>query len=449
MEIQGIKNIEIVKKVKIRELVLEEEIIRIDGWVHKMRRQGKNLLFVVLRDGSGFLQCVFPKELCNEERIEKLTIESTISVYGILKTVLKGKTAPGNVELSVKYWKEIGFAPSGGDAFETRFNESTGTDILLDQRHLIHRGEKTANIMKIRAEALHAFRAHYKDKKYVEVTPPCLVQTQVEGGSTLFSLKYYQEMAYLTQSSQLYLETVCPSLGNVFCIQSSFRSEKSRTRRHLSEYTHIEAECSFITFEELLEEAEDLICDTLTRILSSNIKKELLEINKELKPLKRPFIRMSYTEAIKWLQDNGIKKEDGSDFIFGDNIPEKPERHIVDTIGEPIILIKFPINNVSFYMKEDSNDKQFAEAFDILLPNVGEVIGGSMRETDYETLIEKFKKNKIDPKPYYWYTDQRKYGTFPHGGYGLGFERFLTWLLSLNHIRDTCLYPRYLDRCQP
>lgn len=442
------------KTIKIRDSVKTRESgevsrVHLFGWVHRMRMQGKNMIFITLRDGTGYLQCILTGDLCRSKEVPKLTVESTISVFGKLVAVPEGKSAPGGHELVVDYWKLVHAAPSGIDAFETRLNKEANPDVLYDLRHLVLRGETASNLMKLRSAFLQAFRAHYIEQGYCELTTPCLTQTECEGGSTLFKLDYYGEPAYLTQSSQLYLETAIPSMGDVFCIQMSFRAEASRTRRHLSEFTHIEAECPFITYEQLLERIEFLVCDVLEKALSSPHGALIREMNPDLKVPQRPFRRMQYTEAIEWLRQHDVRKDDGTLYEFGEDIPEKPERFMVDTIGEPIFLCRFPAEMKAFYMFKDEADRKLTHSTDLLMPGVGEIVGGSMRIWDFDELIAGYAREGIDPKHYYWYTDQRKYGSCPHGGYGLGFERFLAWALRRDHVRELCFYPRYMKRCTP
>lgn len=247
------------KKIKIRASEASRgQRIKISGWVHRLRSQ-KDLIFIVLRDGTGYLQCVLSGQLAQSYDAITLTLETSITLYGIINPLPEGKTAPGNHELAVDYFKVIHRAPGGDEAFTNIVSGDSDPSIQYDQRHLVLRGETASAVLRVRAGVLKAFRKTYEDMGMTEVTPPCMVQTQVEGGSTLFAFNYYGEQAYLTQSSQLYLETCLPALGDVFCVQESFRAEKAHTRRHLSEYTHVEAELCFLNFNEFLEHLEELV----------------------------------------------------------------------------------------------------------------------------------------------------------------------------------------------
>ncbi|KAJ3340376.1 hypothetical protein HDU93_007101 [Gonapodya sp. JEL0774] len=438
------------KQIKIRDATAHRNTrVVVAGWVHRHRVQGKDLMFIWLRDGTASLQCVLTGQLCHTYNALTLQLESTVSLYGTIKEVPAGKTAPGGHELQVDYWELIGAAPGGDDAISNRITPDASPDILFDQRHLVIRGDTASSVLRVRHATLRGFRDFFEKRGLYEVTPPLMVQTQVEGGSTLFKFQYYGEEAYLTQSSQLYLETVLPSLGDVFCITESFRAEKSHTRRHLSEYTHIEAELSFITFNDLLDFLEDMICSVVDYVLASKEAPYFRELNKDFVAPKRPFRRMDYADGIKWLKDNGITKEDGSEYVFGDDIPESPERKMTDAIGEPILFCRFPVEIKSFYMKKDPKDLRLTESVDVLIPNVGEIVGGSMRISDLAELLAAYKREGIDPSPYYWFTDQRKYGTCEHGGFGLGLERFLAWMCNRYTVRECCLYPRFPGRAQP
>lgn len=339
--------------------------VSIEGWAHRIRQQGKMLMFIILRDGTGFLQCVLAKTVCQEAKEMAFQTEATLRLTGLIKELPAGKSAPGGHELSVEKVELIGNAPPGG--IDNALNEESGVDVQLDQRHLMLRGEILSKIMIFRSMLSKHLRQHYYDRGFVEVTPPTLVTGQVEGGSTLFKLNFFGEEAYLTQSSQLYLESVLPSLGDVFCIAQSYRAEQSRTRRHLAEYTHVEAERPFITFEQLLDTIEDLISDLVERILADPVSKQIMdEMNPEFKQPKKPFKRMEYADAIKYLKENNITKENGEFYEFGEDIQEMAERKMTDKINEPIMLIRFPAGIKAFYMSRCKDDESLTESVSLM-----------------------------------------------------------------------------------
>ncbi|CEJ93861.1 Putative Asparaginyl-tRNA synthetase [[Torrubiella] hemipterigena] len=428
--------------------------VKVFGRIHRLRPQ-KQAIFITLIDGFGLLQCILQSgDLTKTYDALTFAQGTSLALYGEMRKVPEGQNAPGGRELHVDYYEVIGTSPGDDEAITNKVSSSQNQwdQQMLDNRHLVLRGENASALMKLRANVEWAFTKTYHDMKFVKVAPPALVQTQVEGGATLFTVPYYDEPAYLTQSSQLYLETVLPSLGNVYCIEKSFRAEKSLTRRHLSEYTHVEAELDFIDFNDLLEHLEEIMCRVIDTVLGDEEMAALLKtLNPDFKRPERPFMRMKYTDAIDWLnaQDPPIPNEDGNPHVFGDDIAEAAERKMTDAINRPIFLTHFPTEIKAFYMKKDPEDRRVTESVDCLMPGVGEIVGGSMRMEGYDELLAAYEKEGIPAKDYYWYTDQRKYGTSPHGGYGLGLERFLAWMANQHTVRTTCLYPRFMGRCKP
>jgi asparaginyl-tRNA synthetase len=423
--------------------------VRVFGRVHRYRQQ-KGLVFITLRDGYGFMQCLLQGDLAKSYDAITLTRESSMEIVGELCQVPEGAHAPDNRELHADYFKVLFKAPGGDEAITNRVQAKGDAQTLLDLRHLLLRGEVASKVMFVRDAVEFAFHHVYKEMRCSKVSPPALVQTQVEGGATLFKFDYYGEESYLTQSSQLYLETCLPSMGDVYCIEKSFRAEKSLTRRHLSEYTHIEGELDFITFDDLLVHLEEVMCRVLETDMSDPKMAAIIkELNPDFEMPQRPFMRMKYSEAIDWLVEHNIPNEEDQPHKFGDDIAEAAERRMTDIINRPIFLTHFPVEIKAFYMQKDKEDPRVTESVDCLMPGVGEIVGGSMRMDDYDELMAAYQREGIDPKPYYWYTDQRRYGSSPHGGYGLGLERFLAWLCKQHTVRDCCLYPRYMGRCIP
>ncbi|KAL0213061.1 hypothetical protein RCL1_006687 [Eukaryota sp. TZLM3-RCL] len=426
---------------------ITEDRLKICGWVHFVRAEGKSLMFLVVRDGSASLQCVLTGNLAKYAYFKGLNCESSISIYGKLAA---DPRAPNGVELQVDYYEIVAISDS---SFDSIISPDSSVDQLLTNRHLVIRGTRASRILRLRSYITHQLREHFFSRGFYEVTPPTLVKGQVEGGSTLFKLGYYGEEAFLTQSSQLYLESALPALGDVFCIMPSYRAELSRTRRHLSEFTHVEGECPFVNFNDLLSIIEDMVVSSCERVMANPVyAAEVMEMNPSFEVPKRGFRRMRYSEAIAWLKENRIYKDEESQtfYEFGDDIPEAPERKMVDTIGEFIFLTHFPSSQKPFYMQRvQEGEHMVTESVDLLVPTVGEIVGGSIRVHDLDLLLENFKREGLSVDAYYWYVDQRRFGSVPHGGWGLGLERFICWILGVHHIRDVCLYPRMVSRILP
>ena len=384
--------------------------VRVFGRVHRERRQ-KDVMFVTLRDGYGYMQVIFTGNLAKTYDALTLTRETSMEIFGELRQIPAGAHAPNDRELHADYYKiHDGWRAAGGDdAITNRVSKDTEHATLLDLRHLTLRGETASKVMIVRDAVEFAFNQVYKELRLRKVSPPALVQTQVEGGATLFKFGYYNEEAYLTQSSQLYLETCLPSMGDVYCIEKSFRAEKSLTRRHLAEYTHIEAELDYINFDDLLTHLEEVMCRVLDVTMADPvIKQYIMDLNPEFKLPERPFKRMKYQEAIDWLVEHEIPNEDGEPPKFGDDIAEAAERRMTDIINRPIFLTHFPTEIKAFYMLKDKEDPRVTESVDCLMPGVGEIVGGSMRMDNFDELMAAFAREQIDPAAYYWYTDQRK-----------------------------------------
>lgn len=389
--------------------------VKVSGRIHRLREQ-KQATFITLVDGYGHLQCILQGDLTKTYDALTFAQGTSLTLYGEMRKVPAGQSAPDDRELHVDYYKVIGTSPSDADAITNKIShqQDQWESSMLDNRHLVLRGDTASSVMKVRSAVEWAFAKAYKEMYFTKISPPAFVQTQVEGGSTLFELDYYGEKTYLTQSSQLYLETGIPSLGNVYCIEKSFRAEKSLTRRHLSEYTHVEAELDFIDFDDLLDHLEEMISTVISTIMADpEIAGYIKELNPEFKAPARPFKRMRYSDAIDWLnaQDPPILNEEGNPHVFGDDIAEAAERRMTDIINLPILLTHFPVEIKAFYMKKDPQDPRVTESVDVLMPGVGEIVGGSMRMEGYEELMAAYEREGISPKEYYWYTEQRKYVT--------------------------------------
>ncbi len=413
---------------------------RVRGWVYRHRDLGKRV-FIVLRDSEGILQLVASKDYTEPESLEaarRATIESSIVAEGV---VARDPRAPGGVELRLEKLRVVGLA----EDFPIKGGE--GIDYLLDVRHLWIRSRKLTAVWRIRDTVFRAAREFFESRGFWEVSPPMLTQAAVEGGATLFKVDFFGKPAYLTQSAQLYLEALIFSLEKVWTLAPSFRAERSRTRRHLYEYWHLEAEEAWAHMEDEMRLVEELVAYMVKRVLEERLEElSLLKRDTEkLEPAtKTPYPRIRYEEAIRILSGKGLPLE------YGDDLGADEERVLTEEFEKPFFLTHFPMELKSFYMKPDPENPREALAFDLLAPEgVGEIVGGSERQDDYSALLEQIKSRGLNPEDYQWYLDLRRYGTVPHSGFGLGVERFIMWIAGLDHIRDAIPFPRFRDRLYP
>jgi len=417
--------------------------VRLRGWVYRLRKQ-KDKAFIILRDDrGGIIQCVLPSS-----SVTDLTIESSLEVGG---TLFKDERA-----------KEGGFEIRGNDVkiysiasndFPIRKYQST--ELLLDYRHLTLRTRKMITIAKIRASILERMRDWFIENDWIEVTAPTIVKSAVEGGSTLFPVKYFKDEAFLSQSAQLYLEALIFSLGPVWTIGPSFRAEKSRTLRHLAEYLHLEAEAPWLTMNELLSIQEKLLIELIRHITEHN-KGELEFLNQDVLALDKatgPFDKLSYSEAIDFLRSNDMKIQDGKmirNIEWGDDLNIDSEKVLTKDRSNPVFVFGYPLQIKPFYVKEDPEKQGIALSADLLLPNgFGEVSSGGIREDDIALLKTRIKNEGLNLDSYSWYLDLRRYGSVPHGGFGMGIERLLRWIINLEDIKECVLFPRTMARLNP
>ncbi len=430
--------VEVERVLKDEDLVGKEVIVR--GWVHRKFWVGGKI-FVRIRDHSGVVQCVIDKSIVNEASwnvAEKLGMESSIEVVGNVRI---DKRAPGGKEIVVSDLRAYGLAPP----FPIKGREDV--DYLLDNRHLWLRSRRMTAIMKIKHSVLKIMREWLIRNGWWEVTPPILTGSAVEGGATLFEVKYYDKKAYLSQSAQLYLEVMIFSLGKVWSITPSFRAEKSRTRRHLSEYWHLELEAPWHDMEDMMKVAEELVAYTVGKVIEER-REELEFLGRDISKLKPateiPYPRITYDEAIDRLKAKGFR------INWGENLGADEERALTEDFNKPFFVTHFPKKIKAFYMKLDPRNPEVVLGFDLLAPEgYGEIIGGSQREDDYDKLLSRILEEDLDPSNYKWYLDLRKYGSVPHSGFGLGVERLVMWIAGLDHIRDAIPFPRFRGRLYP
>lgn len=414
--------------------------VTLKGWVHNSRSSGK-IKFLLLRDGTGFCQCIYFKGECEEKALNdfsQLTQETTVKITG---SVRKEDRSPGGVELGAEtleilhLTKDFPISP-----------KEHGVDFLLNNRHLWVRSKKQNAILRIRAEMISAIYDFFNGKGFTLADAPILTPNACEGTSTLFETQYFDEKAYLSQSGQLYMEAMAAALGKTYCFGPTFRAEKSKTRRHLIEFWMVEPEVAFANLQDNMELAEHFVEYIVQRILK-NKKAELKILERDssaLEKIKAPFPRLHYKEAVKILLKENPQFKDGDDFGATD------ETIISSQFDRPVFVHHYPTVIKAFYMKEDESDPIYSLSCDLLATEgYGEIIGGGQREDSLSVLEKKIKQHNLNAEHLKWYTDLRKYGAFTSAGFGLGLERTLSWICGLSHVRETIAFPRMYGRMQP
>lgn len=422
----------------VQKFLNQEVILR--GWVFNFRSSG-SIYFLQFRDGTGRIQGVTSKNDVTPEvwgACQKLTMESSVELAG---TVKEEKRSPYGFEMQVKDLKVIQLA----DEYPIAKKEH-GVDFLMDQRHLWIRSPRQEAILKIRDGIIWALREFFHKNDFILTDSPILTGVAAEGTTNLFEVNYFDEKAYLAQTGQLYLEATSAALGKTYCFGPTFRAEKSKTRRHLTEFWMLEAEAVFMDHEGNLKLQEEMM-EYVVKYILANYEKELKILERDVEALKKvavPFYRLTYDEAIKKLN------ELGSDIKWGDDLGGDDETILTKQYDKPIFVTHYPAHVKAFYMKPDPENPKVVLNADLLAPEgYGEIIGGSQRNDDLKSLEEKIKEQNL-PKEYFnWYLDLRRYGSVPHSGFGIGLERTVAWICGLDHVRETIPFPRLLNRLKP
>ncbi|ALS73875.1 asparagine--tRNA ligase [Planococcus rifietoensis] len=430
------------KKITIAEMAkYNGQTIKLGAWVANKRSSGK-IAFLQLRDGSGFVQGVVVKAEVGEEIFAKakaLTQETSLYVTGEVK---EDERSAFGYELAIS---EIEVIQEAKDFPITP--KEHGTEFLMDNRHLWLRSRKQHAIMKIRNEIIRATYEFFNDNGFVKVDPPILTGSSPEGTSELFATKYFDEDAYLSQSGQLYMEAAAMALGKVFSFGPTFRAEKSKTRRHLIEFWMIEPEMAFVEHAESLEVQEQYVAHIVQSVLK-NCQLELERLGRDttkLEKIQAPFPRVTYDEAIKWLNDNGF-----DDIKWGEDFGAPHETALAESYDMPIFITHYPIGIKPFYMQPHPDRDDVVLCADMIAPEgYGEIIGGSERIHDYELMKQRIQEHNLDEAAYEWYLDLSKYGAVPHSGFGLGLERTVAWISGAEHVRESIPFPRLLNRLYP
>ena len=419
----------------------EGETVTIKGWLHNRRSSGK-IHFLTLRDGSGFIQAVMSKAAVGDEvfkAADHLSQETSLVVTG---TARADKRAPSGYEIDVATLEVLG---ASHDYPITP--KEHGVDYLLDRRHLWIRSERQQAILRVRHEIINAVRDFFNDRGFILADTPIFTPAACEGTTTLFPAQYFDETtAYLTQSGQLYNEANAMALGRVYCFGPTFRAEKSKTRRHLTEFWMVEPEVAFADLNDVMDLAEDLIVSVVGRVLEKR-RRELAVLERDLSKLesvRKPFPRISYDEAVASLQARGLPITWGGDFGGPD------ETMLSEQYDRPVMVHRYPSAVKAFYMKPDPARPELALGVDILAPEgYGEIVGGGERLADLDLLLQRIREHDLPQEAFEWYVDLRRYGTVPHGGFGMGIERVVAWICKLEHVRETIPYPRMLYRLYP
>jgi asparaginyl-tRNA synthetase len=419
----------------------EGEEVTIQGWLHNRRSSGK-IHFLILRDGSGFIQAVMSKAAVGEEMFkaaDHLSQETSVIVTGTART---DKRAPSGYEIDVNNLQVV------GESHDYPITpKEHGVDYLLDRRHLWIRSERQQAILRVRHEIINAVRDFFNNRGFILTDTPIFTPLACEGTTTLFPVEYIDDQkAYLTQSGQLYVEANAMALGRVYSFGPTFRAERSKTRRHLTEFWMVEPEMAYAGLEDVMNLAEDLIVSVVARVLEKR-QQELKVLERDISKLEtvqKPFPRITYDEAVKTLQARGLPIEWGGDFGGPD------ETMLSEQYDRPVLVHRYPAAIKPFYMKPDPERAEVALGVDVLAPEgYGEIIGGGERLADLDLLLQRIKEHDLPQEAFEWYLDLRRYGTVPHGGFGMGIERVVAWICKLEHVRETIPYPRMLYRIYP
>ncbi len=420
------------------------ELVSIPGWLYNLRKSGK-IAFPILRDGTGLMQCVAVKAQLPEaefEDIKGLTQESSVVVTGRVRAEDR---APGGFELDVEAIDILQRVPE--DRPYPITPKEHGIEFLMDHRHLWLRSRRQHAIARVRHEVVRGIRDYFDSNGFTLVDTPIFTPAACEGTSTLFEVDYFEdEKVYLTQSGQLYNEANAMALGKVYCFGPTFRAEKSKTRRHLTEFWMVEPEMAFAELEDVKQLAEGLICFVVDRVLN-NRQAELKVLERDvskLESIKAPFHRMSYDESVEVLKSRGSEIEWGGDFGNTD------ETLLTQDMDRPVMVDRFPASFKAFYFQPAPDRDNVVLGVDVIAPEgYGEIIGGGQRIHDLDLLLKRLEEHQLPPEAFDWYLDLRRYGTVPHAGFGMGVERFTAWMCGTEHIRETIAYPRMLYRTRP